>query len=367
MPQDLRLEHVDAGVDGVGEDLAPGGLLEETLDPAGLVGDDDPELERVGDALERERRNASPLAVEADEVGEVDVAEGIARDHEEGLVERLLGELDRAGRAGGRLLHRVADGEAVRLAGAEVAADRLRHEGDGDDDVLEAVLPQELDDVLHARLADDRHHRLRLIRGERAQAGSLSPRHDDGLHRRPISRRRAGRVREAGRDGEPEARPEEPERPVGALLRDQHGEERGVQDPGGELAEEAHGELVAPPHRRRRAEQDDPVAHEDHRERDPRQPPLDPEEDDGGVDHEAVGQRVGELAELGLDPPAAREPAVHLVGDAGRSEDDRRRDAVPRVGVEHEHDEHGDEPEPEDRQRVRKPRKRSREPHESPR
>ena len=30
--EDLGLEHVDAGVDGVGEHLAPGGLLEEPLD-----------------------------------------------------------------------------------------------------------------------------------------------------------------------------------------------------------------------------------------------------------------------------------------------------------------------------------------------
>ena len=43
-----------------------------------------------------------------------------------------------------------------RLAVAEVAADRLRQERDGDDHVLEAVFAQQLDDVLHARLADDR-------------------------------------------------------------------------------------------------------------------------------------------------------------------------------------------------------------------
>src|SRR5207253_2920450 len=55
VPQDLRLEHVDAGVDRVREDLAPGGLLEEALDPAVVVGDDDPELERVVDRLEADR------------------------------------------------------------------------------------------------------------------------------------------------------------------------------------------------------------------------------------------------------------------------------------------------------------------------
>src|SRR5690606_35629722 len=36
--QHLGLHDVDAGVDGVGEDLAPGGLLQEALHPPGLVG-----------------------------------------------------------------------------------------------------------------------------------------------------------------------------------------------------------------------------------------------------------------------------------------------------------------------------------------
>src|SRR5581483_1748752 len=75
-------------------------------------------------------------------------------------------EANRARRAERRLLDRVRDVDAERLAVAEVRADRLRQERDGDDHVLEAVLLQELDDVLHARLADDRHHRLRLIRGQ---------------------------------------------------------------------------------------------------------------------------------------------------------------------------------------------------------
>ena len=72
--------------------------------------------------------------------------------------------------------------EAEVVAVAEVRADRLRQERDRDDDVLEAVLAQQLEDVLHARLADDRHHRLRLVRRQRAQARSLAARHDDGFH-----------------------------------------------------------------------------------------------------------------------------------------------------------------------------------------
>src|SRR5581483_10428915 len=59
----LGLEHVDPGVDRVAEALAPGGLLEEALDPAVLVGDDDSELERVLDRLEPDRDRGAALAV----------------------------------------------------------------------------------------------------------------------------------------------------------------------------------------------------------------------------------------------------------------------------------------------------------------
>ena len=45
--EDLGLHDVDAGVDGVGEDLAPGRLLQEALDLALLVDDGDAELQRI--------------------------------------------------------------------------------------------------------------------------------------------------------------------------------------------------------------------------------------------------------------------------------------------------------------------------------
>ena len=85
--QHLGLEHVDPGVDRVREDLAPRRLLEEALDPAVLVGDDDPELERVLDRLEADRHRRALLAVEREQLPEVDVAEGVARDDEDGVVE----------------------------------------------------------------------------------------------------------------------------------------------------------------------------------------------------------------------------------------------------------------------------------------
>jgi hypothetical protein len=88
----------------------------------------------------------------------------------------------RTGRTERGILDRVADLEAQRLPVAEVAADRLREEGDGDDHVGEAVVAEQLEDVLHARLPHDRDHRLRLVRGQRAQPRPLAAGHHDGLH-----------------------------------------------------------------------------------------------------------------------------------------------------------------------------------------
>ena len=182
VPEHLRLEHVDAGVDRVGEHLAPRRLLEEALDLAVLVGDDDAELERVLDGLEADRDRRALLLVEVDDLVQVDVAERIARDDEERLVQAVRREPHRPRRAERALLDRVLDVQPEVAAVPEVGADRLRQEGDRDDDVGETVLAQQLEDVLHARLADDRHHRLRLVRRERTQPRPLAAGHDDGPH-----------------------------------------------------------------------------------------------------------------------------------------------------------------------------------------
>ena len=80
-----RLDDVDAGVDRVREDLAPRGLLEEAFDAPVFVGDDHTELERIGHALERDGDRAALLAVEVDDLGQIEVRERVAGDDEEGL------------------------------------------------------------------------------------------------------------------------------------------------------------------------------------------------------------------------------------------------------------------------------------------
>ena len=147
-----------------------------------LVGDDDAELERVLDRDEADGGQRLVLVVEGDDPAEVDVGEHVAGDHEEALVELVHGVADRAGRAERLLLGGVDHPHAELGAVAEVGADVVGQEGDGDDDLVEAVLLQQLDDVLHHRPVGQRQHRLGGVRGERPQAGALAAGHDHGLH-----------------------------------------------------------------------------------------------------------------------------------------------------------------------------------------
>ena len=143
-----------------------------------------------------------------------------------------------------------------------------------------------------------------------------------------------------------------------ACVRDDAEEDRRVQHPGRGLADDVDVDLD--PARREEAgagEQDEVAAEDDH-EPGPRQPVVGEEQDHGRVDHQPVGERVGELPEARLDVPAAREEAVHLVGDPGDAEDDARRPARPVARPHHEHDEDRDQGEPRDRERVRELRER---------
>ncbi len=153
--EDLRLHHVHAGVDGVGEDLPPGGLLQEALHPALLVDDDDAELQGVRDALEADGDEGAVLLVEPDQVGQVDVGQRVAGDHQEALVAQLVGGvLHTARRAERDLLRGVVEAHAELVAVAEVVAHQGGQELDGDDGLGEAVPLQQAEHVLHDRPID---------------------------------------------------------------------------------------------------------------------------------------------------------------------------------------------------------------------
>ncbi len=180
--EDLGLEHVDVRVDRVGEDLAPGGLLEEPLDRAVFPGDDDAELDRVLHPLQRDRRERVGGAVRLHDRAEVDVGQCVAGDDEERLVELVHRVAHRTGGAERRLLGGVPHAHAELGAVAEVVADVVREERDRHDDVVEAVLGEQPDDVLHHRRVRDRHHRLRLVARQRAEPCALAAGQDDSLH-----------------------------------------------------------------------------------------------------------------------------------------------------------------------------------------
>ncbi len=79
------VENVDAGIDRVAEDLAPGRLLEKANDPSVLVRDDDAVGERHLHAREHHGRFGGPSRWKA-RGREVEVGEDVAGDHEYWLV-----------------------------------------------------------------------------------------------------------------------------------------------------------------------------------------------------------------------------------------------------------------------------------------
>ena len=113
---------------------------------------------------------------------EVDVGQDVAGDDHEGVVELGGGVADRSRRPQRRLLGGVAHLHAELGAVAEVVADVAGQEGDGDHDVVEAVVGQAAHDMLHQRPVGHGHHRLGQVGGERPQAGALAAGHHDGFH-----------------------------------------------------------------------------------------------------------------------------------------------------------------------------------------
>ena len=145
-------------------------------------GDDDPELERVVDRLQGQGGQAAALVVEVDHLGEVDVGEHVAGDDQEPLVELVAGVAHRAGGPERRRLGGVDHADAELGAVPEVGADGVGHEGHRDHDVLEPVLAQQVDHVLHHRDVGHGQHGLGLVGGQRAQPGPLATGHDHRLH-----------------------------------------------------------------------------------------------------------------------------------------------------------------------------------------
>ena len=185
--QDSRLQHVDAGVDRIREDLAPLRLFQEATDPAGVVGNDHPILERAFDPGEAESRHRAALAVGGDEGGEIDVGERIpAEDQKAVVVQEVLGFLHTAGRPQRRVLDCVTEVHAELAAVAKILLDIVGQIVQRDDDLADPVAQEQFEDVLHHGFVHDRDERLGAVKRQGAEAAALASRHDDCFHRKAL-------------------------------------------------------------------------------------------------------------------------------------------------------------------------------------
>ena len=130
---------------------------------------------------QHEGRGGALRAMEVDDLSEIEIGERVTRDHEERAGQEIACAEHRARRAERDLLGRIRQRHVQVGAVAEVVADHRGQELDGRNDVRDAMLPEQFDDVFHQRPVGNGKHRLRHVAGERAQPGTLSPGHDHGL------------------------------------------------------------------------------------------------------------------------------------------------------------------------------------------
>jgi hypothetical protein len=122
--EDFRFEHVDAGVDGIGEHFAPRRLLKKAGDAGRVVGDDHAELQRIRHALQRDRALRPVPFVKREECAEIHIGQCVAGDDDEALARQVLfGELDGACGSERRILDDVVHLDAHLRTVAEIVLD----------------------------------------------------------------------------------------------------------------------------------------------------------------------------------------------------------------------------------------------------
>src|SRR6185436_4917266 len=177
------LEHVDPGVDVVGGDLVGVRLLEKAPDGAVRLRVDQPVRRRVVDRREDDRGARLPLAMQADDAGEVDLRQHVAVEDDDRFGQLVARVLDRAGRPERHGLDHVTDRDAEFRAVAEDLLDAPRLVIEAEDDFVDLRdLLQEIDLVVEERPVEDRNDRLRGVNRQRPESGSLSSGQEDCLH-----------------------------------------------------------------------------------------------------------------------------------------------------------------------------------------
>jgi hypothetical protein len=186
-----RLEHVDAGVDQVGDPgvLEVAGLLQEGGDAVVVVHRDQAEGARVGDPDQGQGGGRLALAVQLDQALEVDVDEHVAVEHQEGAVKQVGEALDRPGGP-----HRGVFGGQHDLDPGLAGLGQELVEGLGqvhgrEHDLGEAAGGELAQGVEQERFVGERDQRLGPGAGQRAQSGAEASGENDGLHVGDLLRR----------------------------------------------------------------------------------------------------------------------------------------------------------------------------------
>ena len=176
------IEDVSARVDQVGAGLLRTRLLDELGHRAIRSHAHEPIGRRVGDRHQPERRARSRALMRRELRGEIKIGENVAVEHEEPLVEQILGELQRPARAERARLLEVPQVDPERGAVAQHALNAIRHEPAPQNHVIDAMAAEPLEHVRDERAPHQRDHRLGDRRGQRTQAGAFTAREDQRLH-----------------------------------------------------------------------------------------------------------------------------------------------------------------------------------------
>ena len=180
--QNRRFEHIDAGVHPVGADGAPIRFFDELGDATAFVADDCAIFERIGNGIDGECGESADGDVVLDGGLEVEVGQGVATDDEKGVVEMGGGVLDTAGGAEGHILDDIGDFEAEATAVAIEVLDHGGHILESNDDLGNAVIFEQLENMAEDRFVDKGYHRLGTPNRQGAQAGAFTAGHDYGSH-----------------------------------------------------------------------------------------------------------------------------------------------------------------------------------------
>ncbi|CAI8439394.1 MAG: Uncharacterised protein [Cyanobium sp. ARS6] len=198
MLENLRLEQIDACIDGVAEGFVHLRLFLEGLNPTLVVADDDSVAAHLilGDALGDQAGESAFLSVASDRFTEIEVDQCIPAQHHKSVVEERLEILDFLQSASGTEsvtdefpildspFEAVGDFNTKALAVPEIVFDLFSQVRDVDHHLCETMLSEQFQQKLHHRLLQDRNHWFRDHMRDRLNPCSLARGQDHRLHRR---------------------------------------------------------------------------------------------------------------------------------------------------------------------------------------